>query len=77
MDADWTDISDWDGKEFGRRLDGWRFWKNNSEEIPDFKLPFLMADSDSVTISGHSAGCAMADQMMIIHSSTIKGAGLY
>ena len=35
------------------------------------------ADPDSITISGHSAGCYMSERMMIIHSDNIKGAGLF
>ena len=37
----------------------------------------MNADANSVTISGHSAGCYMTDQMMIVHSESIKGAGLF
>ena len=40
-------------------------------------LPYMNADANSVTVSGHSAGCYMSDQMMMIHSATIKGAGLF
>ena len=40
-------------------------------------LPHMSADPASITISGHSGGCYMAERMMIIHSSTIKGAGLF
>ena len=41
------------------------------------KLPYMKADPNSVTVSGHSMGCYMSEKMMIIHSSTIKGAGLF
>ena len=40
-------------------------------------LPFMRADPNSVTVSGYSAGCYMAELMQIIHSDTIKGAGLF
>ena len=46
-------------------------WGNGHE------LPYMNADSTSVTVSGHSAGCYMAERMMIINSATIKGAGLF
>ena len=35
------------------------------------------ADPRTVTVSGHSAGCLMAHRMNIVHSDTIKGAGLF
>ena len=41
------------------------------------ELPYMNADRGSVTVSGHGAGCYMAERMMFIHSSTIKGAGLF
>ena len=41
------------------------------------ELPYMNADRGSVTASGHGAGCYMAERMMFIHSSTIKGAGLF
>ena len=37
----------------------------------------MSADPNSVTVSGHSAGCFMADEMMMVHSESIKGAGLF
>ena len=40
-------------------------------------LPFMKADPDTVTVSGYSAGCYMAELMQIIHSDTIKGSGLF
>lgn len=40
-------------------------------------LPYMNADANSVTVSGHSAGCHMSERMLMIHSSTIKGAGLF
>ena len=40
-------------------------------------LPYMNADANSVTISGHSAGCYMAHKMNIVNSATIKGAGLF
>ena len=40
-------------------------------------LPYMNADSATVTVSGHSAGCYMAERMMITNSETIKGAGLF
>ena len=39
-------------------------------------LSHLGADPDTVTVSGHSAGCYMADQMHMIHSESIHGAVL-
>ena len=42
-----------------------------------YTLPYMNADANSVTISGHSAGCYMSDQMQIVHSETIKGAALF
>ena len=41
------------------------------------ELAYLNGDRLSVTVSGHGAGCYMAERMMMIHSSTIKGAGLF
>ena len=41
------------------------------------ELPYMNADADSVTVSGFGAGCAMAELMMIVHSESIKGAGLF
>ena len=35
------------------------------------------ADPNSVTVSGHSAGCYMSERMMIAHSDSVKGAGLF
>lgn len=40
-------------------------------------LPYLNANPDTITMSGHSAGCFMSQQMSIIHSETIKGVGLF
>lgn len=40
-------------------------------------LPCMGADASSVTVSGHSAGCYMSEKMLIIHSDTIQGAGLF
>ena len=40
-------------------------------------LPYLNADPDTITMSGNSAGCFMAHQMSIIHSTTVKGVGLF
>ena len=40
-------------------------------------LPYMNADRTTVTVSGHSAGCYMAERMMVINSATIKGAGLF
>lgn len=41
------------------------------------KLPYMNADPNSITVSGHSAGCLMSELMMMVHSESIKGAGLY
>ena len=40
-------------------------------------LPYMSADPNSVTVSGHSAGCYMAQEMAIVKSATIHGAGLF
>ena len=40
-------------------------------------LPYLNANPNTVTVSGHSAGCFMSHIMSIIHSEDIKGAGLF
>ena len=40
-------------------------------------LPHLNAFADSVTVSGHSAGCYMSHKLSIIYSETIKGAGMF
>ena len=39
-------------------------------------LPYLNGASDTITFSGHSAGCQFSHTMQIIHSATIKGTGL-
>ena len=39
-------------------------------------LAYLNANIDTVTFSGHSAGCQFSNTMLVIHSATIKGAGL-
>ena len=44
---------------------------------PGVQLPFQNADPNSVTISGYSAGCNMADRMMKIHSASIQGMACY
>ena len=36
------------------------------------KLPYMKADPNSVTVSGHSMGCFMSEKMMIIHSQNVK-----
>ena len=41
------------------------------------KLPYMEADPNSVTVSGFGAGCSMSELMMIAHSESIKGAGLF
>ena len=41
------------------------------------KLPYMDADADSVTVSGFGAGCTMSELMMIVHSESIRGAGLF
>ena len=39
-------------------------------------LPYLNGNLGTITFSGHSAGCQFSNTMLVIHSSTIKGAGL-
>ena len=41
------------------------------------KLEYMAAYPDSVTVSGHSAGCYMSDQLAIVNSASIRGAGLF
>lgn len=40
-------------------------------------LPFMSADPGSVTVSGHSSGCYMTQEMAIVKSESIQGAGLF
>ena len=40
------------------------------------KLPALGGDIDTITFSGHSAGCQFSHTMQVIHSDVIKGAAL-
>ena len=40
-------------------------------------LPNLSADANSITFQGFSAGCQFSHMMQVIHSTTIKGTGLY
>ena len=40
-------------------------------------LPFLNANPNTITVSGHSAGCWMSQLLAITNSETIKGAGLF
>ena len=65
------------GDKDGEKGRAWGHGSVDPTPYSDFKLPFMMADPDSVTVSGHSAGCYMSDQMMIVNSASIKGAGLY
>ena len=39
-------------------------------------LPHLNGQLSTLTFSGHSAGCQFSETMLIIHSATVKGAGL-
>ena len=39
------------------------------------KLPYLNADPDTVTVSGHSAGAQYAAHLLTVLSGTFKGAG--
>ena len=41
------------------------------------QLPSQNADPNSVTVSGYSAGCHMADKMMMMYSGSIKGMACY
>ena len=43
----------------------------------NLKLPYMEADPNSITVSGHSMGCYMSHLMSVIESQTIKGAGLF
>ena len=40
-------------------------------------LPCMGADANTLTVSGHSAGCYMSERMLLIHSDIIRGAGLF
>ena len=40
-------------------------------------LPYLNANPNTVTVSGHAAGCYMSHRLSINESDTIKGAGLF
>ena len=37
-------------------------------------LPFLNGNANTITFSGHSAGCQFSHTMQVIHSATVKGA---
>ena len=39
-------------------------------------LPYLNGQISTLTFAGHSAGCQFSNTMLVIHSATIKGAGL-
>ena len=40
------------------------------------ELEYLNADSDSITVSGYSAGGSFANHLLIVMSDTVKGAGI-
>ena len=78
-DADWNQIENCKAcldvggtlHECRRHLDSY-----TGEAPMMVNLPPLAADPDSVIIGGFSSGSYMSHQMHVVHSETIKGAGL-
>lgn len=54
----------------------WLF-PNITESSNIIPLPSMGADPDTVVFTGYSCGSWMSNQMHVIHSSTIKGVGLF
>ena len=40
-------------------------------------LPYLDADTETLTLSGHGAGCFMAQQYSVIYSGDVAGVALF
>ena len=50
--------------------------QSNSIISDDLVLPALGANPDTITFGGQSSGSYMTNQMQVIYSETIKGAGM-